>query len=282
MLTHSELNDFRHALAVERSTGRSVGFVPTMGALHAGHTSLLERAVDECEITALSIFVNPMQFGAGEDLDRYPRPLESDLAVAERAGVDHVFLPPVEAIYPAGACTTVRVAELGDEWEGRSRPGHFDGVATVVAKLFALVGECRAYFGEKDWQQLAIVRRLATDLCLPVEVVGCATVRDADGLALSSRNAYLGAEQRAAALALPQALRAGAVLVEDGECNPARVHAVMADVLAREPEVDPQYVAVVDANLRVPPTIEGEIRLVVAAKVGGVRLIDNLAARGAA
>src|SRR5438270_4409324 len=208
---------FSEALDAERRAGRVVGLVPTMGALHDGHASLVRRAADECDVVAVTVFVNPLQFGAGEDLDAYPRTLDADVALAERSGASIVFAPTVAEMYGDGTWTTVSVAgEMTSVLEGASRPGHFDGVATVVAKLFAMAGRCRAYFGEKDFQQLAIVRRMATDLSFPVEIVPCPTVRADDGLALSSRNAYLSAEERAAAPVLHRALRAGADAVLAG------------------------------------------------------------------
>ena len=184
--------ELRQAIARRRIVGSQIGFVPTMGALHEGHVSLMRRSVAECDATVVSVFVNPLQFGPREDLGAYPRDLDRDVALTESAGVGLVFAPPVEEMYPVPLLTTVAVREVSEAFEGESRPTHFAGVTTVVAKLFNLVGPCRAYFGEKDWQQLAVVRRMADDLSFAVEVIGCETVREADGLALSSRNAYLG------------------------------------------------------------------------------------------
>ena len=270
--------DFSEALDAERRAGRSVGLVPTMGALHAGHGSLVERAAAECDVVAVTVFVNPLQFGAGEDLDAYPRTLDADVALAEAAGASIVLAPTVAEMYGEGTATTVSVAgEMTGVLEGASRPGHFDGVATVVAKLFAMAGRCRAYFGEKDFQQLAIVRRMARDLSFPVEVVGCPTVRADDGLALSSRNAYLSPEERAVAPVLHRALEAGAAAALDGATSAAGVSAAMADVLATEPMVEPDYCAVVDAGtLQVPDQLTGDLRLLVAARLPSARLIDNL------
>ncbi|HEX8770951.1 MAG TPA: pantoate--beta-alanine ligase, partial [Acidimicrobiales bacterium] len=194
---------FRKELDAARAAGRSVGFVPTMGALHDGHLSLIRRAAAECDVTAVSIFVNPLQFTSPDDLANYPRDVDGDVRAARGAGAEIVFAPTVDDIYAGGRpATVVHVGGLSDVLEGASRPGHFDGVATVVGKLFNLAGPCRAYFGEKDWQQLGVVRRLAADLSFPVEVVGCPTVREADGLACSSRNVRLSPEERAAALVL--------------------------------------------------------------------------------
>ncbi len=184
--------ELRQAMARRRIVGSQIGFVPTMGALHEGHVSLMRRSVSECDATVVSVFVNPLQFGPREDLSAYPRDLDRDVALTESAGVGLVFAPSVEEMYPVPLLTTVAVREISEPFEGESRPTHFAGVTTVVAKLFNLVGPCRAYFGEKDWQQLTVVRRMVDDLSFDVEVIGCETVREADGLALSSRNAYLG------------------------------------------------------------------------------------------
>jgi len=252
-----------------------------MGALHAGHRSLLERAAAECDAVAMTLFVNPLQFVAGEDLDRYPRRLEEDLRDAASAGAGVVFAPSSEAMYPQPFLTTVHLdGPLTETLEGAARPGHFDGVTTVVAKLFSLAGRCRAYFGEKDYQQLLVVRRLVEELALPVEVIGCPTVREPDGLAASSRNAYLGPAERRAAPVLHRALGAGAALVEAGAVDPAEVAAVVEALVAEEPLVRLDYVAVVDAlTLQGFGKLGGEIRILLAARLGGTRLIDNIGAR---
>ena len=272
--------EFTAALDAERALGRSVGLVPTMGALHDGHRSLIERAAAECDVVAVTVFVNPLQFDDAGDLAAYPRDLRSDVSVAAQAGAAVVFAPPVEEMYPdhpGRPASSVHVDGVSDGLEGASRPGHFDGVATVVAKLFALSGRCRAYFGEKDFQQLAVVRRMVEDLSLPVWVVGCDTVREPDGLAMSSRNARLSPRQRTAARALSRALAAGRACVARGERDTTRVAAAMRAVLVAEPLVTPDYAAVVDPRtLRVPPVIAGDVRLLVAGRVGPVRLIDNV------
>ena len=260
----------------ERRRGRTVGLVPTMGALHAGHASLIRRAAEECDVVVVSVFVNPKQFGAAEDLDAYPRRLEQDTHVASASGATHVFAPTSARMYPSGFRTTVHVEGVTGCFEGAARPGHFDGVTTVVAKLFAIGGRCRAYFGEKDFQQLQVVRRLALDLSLPVEVVGCPTVREADGLARSSRNVYLGARERAVAPILHRALRAGACTYLGGRRDPAAVRSVMTATVATEPMVDLDYAEVVDATTLGPPVASGEVRFLIAGRVGGVRLIDNI------
>ena len=264
---------FSDALDGERRAGRSVGLVPTMGALHAGHASLVERAVAECDVVAVTVFVNPLQFGANEDLDAYPRTLDADVALAEEAGALIVFAPTVNEMYGDGIVTTVSVADdMTGVLEGASRPGHFDGVATVVAKLFAMAGRCRAYFGEKDFQQLAVVRRMATDLSFPVEVVPCPTMRAEDGLALSSRNAYLSEDERRVAPVLHRALEAGVAAILDGS-DP---EPVMAELLATEPLVEVDYAVVVDAaTLQRPAELVGDLRLLVAARLPSARLIDN-------
>jgi pantoate--beta-alanine ligase len=269
---------FSGLLDSERRAGRSVGLVPTMGALHDGHGSLVERAAAECDVVVVTVFVNPLQFGAGEDLDAYPRTLDADVRLARGAGAAVVFAPTVTEMYGEGTATTVTVSDsMTGVLEGASRPGHFDGVATVVAKLFAMTGRCRAYFGEKDFQQLAVVRRMARDLSFPVDVVGCPTVRATDGLALSSRNAYLGADERAAAPVLHRSLRVGAEAVLAGERDPERVAAAMREVLATEPLVRPDYAVVVDAaTLETPDVLDGDLRLLVAARLPSARLIDNL------
>jgi pantoate--beta-alanine ligase len=273
---------FSGALDAIRQSGMTVGLVPTMGALHPGHCSLIERAAAECDVVAVSIFVNPTQFGDASDLANYPRTWDEDLRAVASAGGQVVFAPSVAEMYPeqdGGARTTVSVSALGRRWEGASRPGHFDGVATVVVKLLTSAGRCRAYFGEKDYQQLAVVRRVAADLFLPVEIVGCRTVRDEDGLALSSRNIRLSSDERQAALAISRALRTGATLVERGEDRAAAVEAAMSQVVAEEPLVELDYAVVVHADDLEPAlhcSSDGPVRPLIAAAVGPVRLIDNL------
>ena len=268
---------FRAALDDHRRKGETIGLVPTMGALHAGHVSLLERAASECDVVAVTIFVNPLQFGAGEDFTRYPRTLDADVEKADSAGAIYAFAPSIDEMYPAAVATSVRVSGLSEGLEGGSRPGHFDGVATVVSKLFNIAGPCRAYFGEKDWQQLAVVRRMAADLSSPVEVVGCETVRESDGLAMSSRNVYLSPEERAAAPVLHRALRAGRDLIESGERGTSAVNAAMAGIVDAEPLATLDYAEAVDAaSLERSVSLAGDVRLLVAARLGKARLIDNM------
>jgi pantoate--beta-alanine ligase len=261
-----------------RSAGRSVGFVPTMGAFHDGHASLMRRARDERDHVVISIFVNPLQFRPGEDLSRYPRDEDRDLSIAGQLGVDVVFAPSVEEMYPAGPPeVTVDPGPLGDRLEGAARPGHFRGVATVVAKLFDVVGPSTAYFGEKDAQQLAVIRRMVRDLSLPVEVQCCPTVREPDGVATSSRNAYLSPEQREAAGCLFLALSEAAQMARGGERDTATLVAAMAREIGATPEARIDYAAVVDdETFEEVSTIAGPARALVAARFGETRLIDNL------
>jgi len=272
--TRAELLD---ALAPTRSRDGRVALVPTMGALHDGHAALVDEArrrVAQDDAVVVSIFVNPLQFGAGEDLDRYPRTFEADLDVCGAHGADVVFAPAVDEVYPGGdPQVTVEPGPLGSVLEGRTRPGHYRGVLTVVAKLFGLVRPDLALFGQKDYQQLVLVRRMSADLCMGVDVVGAATVREGSGLAMSSRNAYLDDDHRRAALALSRALRAG-VQAQDG--GPEVVLAAAGEVLRDATGIDVDYLALTDPDLGHAPR-SGEARLLVAARVGPTRLIDNTA-----
>ena len=260
-----------------RSLGRRVGFVPTMGALHEGHLSLVARARAACDEVVLSIYVNPLQFGPQEDFAAYPRDLESDAALSRRAGVTILFAPADGEIHVRGSRTLVEVAGLQDSLCGRSRPGHFRGVTTVVAKLFAIVRPHAAYFGEKDAQQLRLIRRMARDLHLPIDIVGCPIVRAADGLALSSRNAYLGEDERRAAPALHQALSAAAERAAAGETDTASLVALVTERIAAEPLARIDYVeAVDDETLEPVATVRGRVLLAAAVHFGRARLIDNV------
>jgi pantoate--beta-alanine ligase len=277
---HETIDSFRRALDAERAAGRVVGLVPTMGYLHAGHRSLMEAAVAGGDVVAVTIFVNPLQFAPTEDLSTYPRDLDRDLAMARDVGVAHVFHPSVDEMYPEPVATTVSVSGVSEPLEGASRPTHFAGVATVVAKLFSITGPCRAFFGEKDFQQLAVVRRMTRDLSLPIDVVGCPTVREPDGLALSSRNVYLSPEERAAAPVLQRALVAGRDAIDAGERDADAVRRMMHDIVATEPLAHLDYAEVVDAStFHVPHPLAGELRLLIAARFAKARLIDNVGAR---
>ena len=269
----------REACERARSDGATIGFVPTMGAFHDGHRSLMRRAKAERDLAVVSIFVNPLQFSDPRDLETYPRDEPTDLAVAERDGVDLVFAPMADEMYPEGAPPEVTVdpGPLGERLEGASRPGHFRGVATVVAKLFGAVGPCAAYFGEKDAQQLEVIRRLVRDLSLPIEVRCGPVVRDADGLALSSRNRLLSPGEREAATCLFLALSEAAELVRSGERETARLVAAMAREIGATPSARIDYVVVVDErSFEEVPVIAGPARALVAARFGSVRLIDTL------
>jgi pantoate--beta-alanine ligase len=252
-----------------------------MGALHEGHLSLIQRARAECRSVVATIFVNPTQFGTSEDFRAYPRDEATDLALLRDAGTDLVFVPSVEEVYAPGFSTAIDVGAIAEPLEGAARPGHFQGVATVVTILLDLVGAQRAYFGQKDAQQTLVVKRLVEDLALPVEVVVCPTVREPDGLALSSRNRYLSTEERAAAPALYRALREGQARVEAGERDASTIRAAMEELLVAEPLVGPEYVSVADGRtLRELERIDpGDVLLSLAARVGSTRLIDNIPLR---
>ena len=260
-----------------RADGLSIGFVPTMGALHEGHLALVRRARERADRTVVSIFVNPTQFGPGEDYAGYPRSEDRDARLLEEAGCDLLFLPDVETVYPPGHSTFVDVEGVSGGLEGDQRPGHFRGVATVVLQLFHLVRPDVAVFGEKDAQQLALVRKMVRDLHVPVEIVGHPTVREEDGLAMSSRNAYLETDERRAASVLSRALERARRAVEAGERDAAALVAAMRDEIAAEPLADLDYAAVVDAETFAPvERIEQRVTLPVAARVGRARLIDNI------
>jgi len=280
--TVTTAEELRGLLDVERAAGRSVGFVPTMGYLHDGHASLIRAAAAVTDVVVASVFVNPLQFAPTEDLAAYPRDLDGDLSVAAPAGCELVFVPSEDEMYPDGrdgVLSTVSVPALAAVMEGASRPTHFPGVCTVVAKLFNLVGPCSAFFGEKDFQQLAILRRMARDLSFPVDVVGCPTVREPDGLALSSRNVYLTAEEREVAPVLQRALRAGADAIVGGETDAGAVRASMAELIDAAPLGELDYVEVADPDTLVPLVVAAPgARLFGAVRFGRARLIDNIAA----
>ena len=261
----------------ELRASRTIALVPTMGALHAGHMALVEEAKRRADRVVATIFVNPLQFGAGEDLSRYPRREAEDAQMLEAAGCDLLWMPSADDIYPDGFATTVHVSGVSERWEGEARPGHFDGVVTVVARLLLAVGPDAAVFGEKDFQQLAVISRMVTDLRIPVDVVAVPTVREPDGLALSSRNAYLTADERARAAALPKALAGAQMQIRAGiPVGEALRDAKQALVDAGFLRID--YFALVDAATLAPlDSPEGEMRLIAAAVIGSTRLIDNLA-----
>jgi len=267
----------RRTLAAVRQAGRRVALVPTMGALHAGHVSLMEAARRDGGYVVVSIFVNPTQFGPGEDFQRYPRDEAGDLRTCEGVGVDLVFIPPVAEMYAPDAATTVHVARLTDTLCGPHRPGHFDGVATVVTKLFNIVQPDAAYFGQKDAQQLAVIRRMVRDLDLPIEIIACPTVREADGLALSSRNAYLSPGERVQARCLYRALCAARRLVEGGQRDARRIEEAMRRSIEESGPAVIDYVSVVDPLTMQPvERIERRVLLALAVRIGMTRLIDNL------
>ncbi|RJQ78477.1 pantoate--beta-alanine ligase [Pseudonocardiaceae bacterium YIM PH 21723] len=272
LTVHRDPAELAKVTRVLRAAGRKITFVPTMGALHEGHLELIRRARRiPNTVCVVSIFVNPLQFGAGEDLDKYPRPFEADVAACERAGVELVFAPSAEALYPAGAATTVQPGPLGSELEGASRPGHFAGVLTVVNKLFNIVRPDFALFGEKDYQQLTLLKRMVADLNMETHVIGVPTVREADGLARSSRNVYLSEQEREAAAVLSAALIAGA---HAGVAGAERVLTVAREIIASRPEVELDYLELRAPDLGPAPE-NGEARILVAARVGRTRLIDN-------
>jgi pantoate--beta-alanine ligase len=272
--TITALRDF---LEPHRRTGRKIGFVPTMGAIHQGHRSLMETARADCDVVVVSIFVNPTQFGPGEDFEQYPRPLDDDLAACQAESVDAVFIPDVETMYPGGAITQVTVSRLTQGLCGANRPGHFAGVTTIVAKLFNIVQPDVAYFGQKDAQQAIVIRRMVRDLLWPIEIAICPTVREPDGLAMSSRNAYLSPDQRTQALSLGKALTWATEQVAAGRCDAASlVDGIGEQIVAAGPcEID--YIDIVDADELTPITkLKGRCLIALAVKIGSTRLIDNV------
>ena len=279
MRTVRTVHELRDALAPERRAGRTIGLVPTMGAFHDGHLSLIRRARRDSDVVVVSLFVNPTQFGPNEDLDAYPRDVQRDSALAEAEGADLLFAPPVEEVYPDGFGTTVTVGGLTEILEGhptRRGPSHFAGVTTVVTKLFNMVGPDVAYFGQKDAQQALVLRKLVRDLDVPVRIEVCPTVRDPDGLALSSRNAYLTDAERARALALSRALRAADAAVEAGERDGTAVLRVARAEL-NDAGIEPEYLELRSAtDLSPVERVNGSTLLAVAARVGRARLIDNV------
>lgn len=260
-----------------RVAGKTVGFVPTMGALHVGHVSLMQAAAARCDSVVVSIFVNPTQFGPGEDFAKYPRPLDKDLAICEQHGVDAVFAPSREEMYPRENLTWVTVERVSEPLCGRFRPGHFRGVATVCTKLFNLVGADAAFFGQKDAQQVAVIQRMVADLSMPLEIVVCPTVREPDGLAVSSRNQYLSPQERKEAAVIYRSLQKSADLIRGGETVVARITEQMREVLGQVPALRIEYVSIVDAaSLEDLPRVQGKVLLAAAGRLGSTRLIDNI------
>jgi pantoate--beta-alanine ligase len=275
MNTIRTIAELREALAPARGAGRTIGLVPTMGALHEGHLSLMRAARQQCDVVVVSLFINPAQFNEAADLTSYPRDEERDSRLAAETGADYLFAPSPQEIYPDGFATTVTVAELTERLEGARRGRrHFDGVTTVVAKLLQIVGPDLAYFGQKDAQQAAVVRRMVRDLDIPTQLAVCPTVREPDGLAMSSRNAHLSADERERATALYRSLRAAERAIDDGERDAS---AVVAAALRQLADVDPEYFELVDPETFVPlrGRLDGAVLAVVAARVGATRLIDN-------
>jgi pantoate--beta-alanine ligase len=281
MQTVTTIAEARSLLDSARRRGERVGLVPTMGFLHDGHVSLMDAARRETDVVMTTIFVNPLQFAPDEDLAAYPRDLERDQARCHEAGVDVLLVPSVQEMYPRPISTTVTVADVSAPLEGESRPTHFAGVATVVSKLFNIAGPCHAYFGEKDWQQLRVIATMVADLSFPVTVVGCPIVRESDGLAMSSRNAYLAPSERIAARVLSQALQAAVDAVAAGERRAEAIRDLLAETIAAEDLALLDYAAAADgSSLQPVDTIDASTRLLVSASVGRARLIDNCAAHG--
>ncbi|HCG98572.1 MAG: pantoate--beta-alanine ligase [Candidatus Aquicultor primus] len=277
--THT-IVELRKKLSVARAENKRVGFVPTMGYFHEGHLTLMREAKKRADVVVVSIFVNPTQFGPNEDLEKYPVDLKRDRAMAESVGVDILFTPSAGEIYPEGYATSVNVEGIADVLCGRSRPGHFSGVATVVAKLLNIVEPDVAVFGEKDWQQLAVVRRIAADLNIDSEILGVPTVREADGLAMSSRNTYLSAGERKAALVLAKSLRIAQEMVDKNIRETAEVERAMRDVIEAESLVEIEYLEFCDPqSLAGVAEIESDTLIAIAARVGKTRLIDNAVVR---
>lgn len=276
MRVFSNIRELRRALDALRRHGRAVGLVPTMGYLHAGHMELVSRARAENDIVVASIFVNPLQFGPAEDLGKYPRDLARDTAMLREAGVNMLFAPGVEDMYPQPMLTVVDVPEIGSELEGAVRPGHFAGVATVVSKLFNIVQPQRAYFGEKDYQQVVVIKRMVEDLAMPVRIIAVPTVRDKDGLALSSRNVYLSEAERRAAIVVPQTLDEAERLVADGISDPQELEDRLTAFLGRELLANAEVVAVRDASTLRPVTeIKDPVVVALFVRIGTTRLLDN-------
>jgi pantoate--beta-alanine ligase len=271
------IESVRKLVKVARSKGKKIGFVPTMGALHIGHISLIEAAAKKCDFVVVSIFVNPTQFGPGEDFEKYPRPLKADLEICRKAGVDVVFAPSPQQMYPGENLTWVNVEKLTEQLCGRFRPGHFSGVTTVCAKLFNIVAPDIAFFGQKDAQQAIVVKQMVADLNMPLKIVVCPTVRQADGLAVSSRNQYLTRQQKKNAPLIYKSLQKCQKLIEDGVADSKTIINQMRKILQQAPSIKIEYISIVDADtLQELKKITGKVLTAVAVKIGSTRLIDNI------
>ena len=271
------IESVRKLVKAARSDGKVIGLVPTMGALHTGHISLIEAAVKKCGFVVVSIFVNPTQFGPSEDFEKYPRPIEADLEICKKAGVDIVFAPATEQMYPQESFTWVNVEKLTEQLCGRSRPWHFRGVTTVCAKLFNMVAPDVAFFGQKDAQQAIVIRRMVADLNMPLEIVVCPTVRESSGLAVSSRNQYLTEQEKKDAAYIYKSLEEGRKLAESGVIDCGEIIAKMRDILNKVPAIKIEYVSIADAETAQPiDSITGKVLIAVAVKIGSTRLIDNI------
>lgn len=282
MLVCRTVNEIRDFVRVSRAEGKTIGLVPTMGYLHEGHLQLMRQAKKDCDVVVISIFVNPMQFGPREDLESYPRDFERDSALAEGVGVDAVFYPEVEEMYPPGFATYVDLSGLTGSLCGKSRPGHFRGVATVVTKLFNIVLPDRAFFGQKDAQQVLVIKRMAEDLNMPLEIVSVPTVREADGLAMSSRNVYLSPEQRKSAPVLYRSLQAAEKALARGERDARKLEGLVREMILAVPGADIDYVEIRKLpNLEAVEIIDSPVLLALAVKFGKTRLIDNIIFGGA-
>jgi pantoate--beta-alanine ligase len=272
-MLHREVADVRRQ-------GNKVGLVPTMGALHRGHLSLVEAAFEECDVCVATIFVNPSQFGPSEDFDKYPRPLDADLDALATVGVQIAFVPETGAVYGPKHATWVEVGSVAEPWEGRCRPGHFRGVATIVLKLFNMAGADFAYFGQKDYQQAQVIRRMVEDLNVPVQVRVCPIVREPDGLAMSSRNAYLNSDERQRAVSLFESLRHAEKMIAEGETSAARIRGDVEEILLERGKGQIQYIALADPETLEPvERITGETLIALAVRIGKTRLIDNCLAK---
>ncbi|MDO8885661.1 pantoate--beta-alanine ligase [Candidatus Oleimmundimicrobium sp.] len=281
MKTITTIKEIRAALNQEKKSGKRIGFVPTMGYFHEGHLSLMHKAKEDCDVVVTSIFVNPTQFGPSEDFEAYPRDLKNDSKMAEEAGVDYLFLPSVEEMYPGERLTYVNVEKITKVLCGAKRPGHFQGVATVVSKLFNIIKPDFAYFGEKDYQQLVVLKKMVKGLNFDVQIVGVPTVRDKDGLAMSSRNKYLGPKEREAALILNKSLILAQEMVKNGERSSAKIKKSMTKLFEKEPLVNLEYLSICDIiSLQEISGIKGKVLIALAARVRKARLIDNIVVEG--